>query len=161
MSSIAVPAAPEARLPQSRCTLQSVFRARLLGSMAPAADESRPQPRLLKLSYPPPLLSIQSEKMRAGSIPRLGGNWTGFKGLLRPGEAAFLKSFVRCLQRHLHLFALEEKAPKAPERESPRIVLCRPPPPRLAPRWPVWCAEQRHAKPARFKDWAPSLSAHF
>lgn len=46
---------------------------------------------------------------------------------------------MRCLQRHLHLFALGEKALKAPERERLRIVLCRPPPPRSAPRRLLSC----------------------
>lgn len=111
----AVSARPEARSPQSHCTLQPVFH-RQLGSMAQTAEPEQPSVPAPKGLLPPPRpipTPSQSEKMRADPLPLPGGNWTGFKELLRPGEAASLNSFVQCLQRHLHLFALGETAPKA------------------------------------------------
>ena len=91
LCSLAVPTAPEARRPQSHCTLQTVFCPRQRGSIAQITEPEQPSSTSgsRSLSPPPPPFQL-SEKMRADPLPLLGSNCAGFKGLLRPGEAACL-----------------------------------------------------------------------
>lgn len=53
--SIAIRTAPEARRPQSHCTLQPVFLARQLGSMAQVAEPEQPSASRFRRLSPPPL----------------------------------------------------------------------------------------------------------
>lgn len=80
---IAFLAGPRATAPSSPSSVRGSWRRwyKPLNQSSPQL----PAPQGSRVLRPP---SSQSEKMRADPLPLLGSNWTGFKGLLSPGEAA-------------------------------------------------------------------------